>query len=102
MRSEGITENFLIEKLLLPSFLGGNLKHDEDVTKNLPLMLEELSEEMNNSVNGKYSKYFNTQYRKRNFQPMRSDFNACPFSFRYFCLFSEHRHFMNQIIVNIK
>ena len=25
MRSEGITENFLIEKLLLPSFLGGNL-----------------------------------------------------------------------------
>jgi len=33
MCSEGITDDFLIEKLLLPSFLGANLKHDEDVIK---------------------------------------------------------------------
>ena len=50
LRSEGTTNNLLIEEILLPSFLGGNLKHDEDVTKNLPLMLEELSKEMNSLV----------------------------------------------------
>jgi len=56
LSSEGTADDLLIEETLLPSFLGGNLKHDEDVTKNLPLMLEELSKEMITSGNGKCNK----------------------------------------------
>ena len=56
LSSEGTADDLLNEEILLPSFLGGNLKHDEDVTKNLPLMLEELSKEMITSGNGKCSK----------------------------------------------
>jgi len=50
MSSEETTDDLLIEDLLLPSFLGGSLKHDEDIAKNLPLMLAELSKGMNSSV----------------------------------------------------
>lgn len=41
--------------ILLPTFLGGNSKHEEEVTKSLPLMLSRLSDEMNSKSNSEIS-----------------------------------------------